>query len=212
VTCLPRLELELDSMTQFRQQHPDTDGLRRGIERCLNHVVPFTGTMCRAVSTQYANSTDLLTGTGAKEHGGRWNPPGLFPAIYGTLDPYAALAETLGTYGHYQIPFEQRLPLVLVAIEVRLQRLLDLTDGGVRRQLGVSAARMLDADWQVAQSANREGLTQAIGRLAWEAKVEALLVSSARFKGEKNLVIFPDRLSSASWLKIANRHNLPESR
>jgi hypothetical protein len=38
----------------------------------------------------------------------------------------------------------------------------------------------------------------------------ALLVSSARFKKEKNLVIFPDQLSKPSLLKIVNTHDLPE--
>lgn len=199
-------------MAKACKQHPGTDTLRRGIDRCLAHVTAFSGTMCRAVATKYANSSDLLTGEGAKIHGGRWNPPELFCAVYGTLDPYAALAETVGTFGSYAIPYEQRLPLVLVAIDVKLQRVLDLTDGKIRRHLGVSQERMLEADWQTAQARNGEGLTQAIGRLAWEAKLEALLVASARFKKEKNLVIFPDQLSKSSLLQIVNRHDLPEPR
>ncbi len=168
--------------------------------------------MCRAVATKYANSNDLLTGEGAKRYGGRWNPLGLFGAIYGSLDPYAALAETVGTYGQYHISFEQRQPLVLVGIRIRLQRILDLTDGKMRQHLGVSEERMLDADWQTAQAKNGEGLTQAIGRLAWEANVEGLLVSSARLKKEKNLVVFPNRLYKPSYLTIVNRHELPEPR
>lgn len=168
--------------------------------------------MCRAVATKYANRRDLLTGRGAATHGGRWNPPGLFCAVYGTLDPYAALAETVGTYGHYSIPFEHRLPLVLVGFEVQLQHVLDLTSGTMRQHLGVSEERMLASDWQAAQAKGGEALTQAIGRSAWEAEVEALLVSSARLKKEKNLVIFPDRLHKASRLKIVNRKELPEPR
>lgn len=199
-------------MAKARKQHSETDALRQGIDRCLAHVTAFSGTMCRAVATKYANNNDLLTGEGAKINGGRWNPPGLFRAVYGTLDPYAALAETLGTYGDYEIPFEQRLPLVLVGIEATLQRVLDLTDGKLRKLLGVSKERMLDADWQTAQSKGGEGLTQAIGRLAWEAKFESLLVPSARLKMEKNLVIFPDQLKKPSHLTIVNRHELPEPR
>ncbi|MDX1963659.1 MAG: RES family NAD+ phosphorylase [Pirellulales bacterium] len=101
---------------------------------------------------------------------------------------------------------------MLVGIEVRLQRVLNLTDGKIRQHLGVSEERMLEADWQTVQAKNGEGLTQAIGRLAWEAKIEALLVSSARFKKENNLVIFPDQLSKRSLLQIINRQELPEPR
>jgi RES domain-containing protein len=199
-------------MGSFRRQHPDTDVLRRGIDRCVAFLTAFSGKMCRAVSARYANSQDLLTGEGAKKHGGRWNPPGLFRAVYGTLDPYAALAETVGVYGHYNIPFEQRLPLVLIAIDVRLVRVLDLTDGKLRRHLGVSKERMLVADWQIAQTQGSEGLTQAIGRLAWEANVEALLVPSLKLKKERNLVVFPDQMQKRSQLKIVNRRELPEPR
>lgn len=197
-------------MAKARKPRPDTDSLRRGIERCLAHATPLSGTMYRAVATKYANSSDLLTGAGAKIHGGRWNPPGLFCAVYGSLAHHAALAETVGTYGQYKIPLEQRLPLVLVGIKFQLQRVLDLTDGKIRQHLGVSEERMLEADWQTAQANNGEGLTQGLGRLTWEGKIEALLVSSARFKKEKNLVIFPDQLSKPSLLKIVNPHELPK--
>lgn len=199
-------------MTKTVKQHPDTDSLRRGMARCLEYVAPFSGIIYRAVATRYANRNDLLTGKGAKIYGGRWNPPGLFCVVYGTPDPHAALAETLNTYGQYGIPQEQRLPLVLAAINVRLQRVLDLTCGKIRSRLGVSEERMLEADWRTAQAKNSEGLTQAIGRLAREARIEALLVSSARLKKGENLVIFPDQLTKLSRLRIVNRRDLPECR
>lgn len=200
-------------MSKGRKPHPETNLLRRGIDRCVPHLTSFSGTMCRAVAVRFANSNDLLAGEGAKKHGGRWNPPGLFCVVYGTLDPFSALAETVGTYGHYSIPFfKQRLPLVLVAIEVELRKVLDLTDGKMRHHLGVSEERMVEADWQTAQNKGNEGLTQAIGRLAWEANCEALLVSSARLKKQTNLVIFPDRLRGTSRLTIVNRTDLPEAR
>lgn len=47
----------------------------------------------RSVTPRYASSHDLLSGYGARKHGGRWNPPGFFPAIYASLAPETALAE-----------------------------------------------------------------------------------------------------------------------
>lgn len=166
-------------MTKRRKHFRESASLKDRIGRCIPRLITFSGTICRAVGTKYANSSDLLTGEGAKKFGGRWNPPGLFGAVYGSLDPYAALAETVGSYGHCSIPFEQRL---------------------------------LDCDWQEAQDKNSEGITQAIGRLAWESKIEAIFVPSARLKNEKNLVIFPGLVKKPSFMKIINRKQLLEPR
>jgi RES domain-containing protein len=188
-----------------------TSALRRAIQRSLPYLVKFDGTVCRAVSIRYANSSDMLTGKGAKLTGGRWNPEG-YSAVYTSLDPYAALAETLGTYGNYNIPFAQRMPLVLVGIEVVLHRVLDLRDSKQRRRLGVAVHDLLENNWQSAGSSALEALTQTTGRLAMEERVEGLLVPSARLKKEGNLVVFPEHFAAESAIRIINRHLLPESR
>src|SRR5690606_29550077 len=123
-------------------------------------------------------------------------------AVYTSLDPFAALAETLGTYGKYNIPFAKRMPLVLIGIEVALARVLDLRDARQRRRLGVAVGELLDDDWQSIASSGKESLTQAIGRIACELRVEGLLVPSARLNKEHNLVIFPSQLTAKSSIKI----------
>jgi hypothetical protein len=40
----------------------------------------------------------------------------------------------------------------------------------------------------------REALTQAVGRIAFEAGLEGLLVPSAQVRKSKNLVVFPENL------------------
>ncbi len=126
--------------------HPESDRLRLALEKCRRHLAPWAGVMYRATGTEYANRGDLLSGVGAKLHGGRWTPRGAFNAVYGSLEP---------------------------------------------------------------QSAGREALTQTVVRLALEINIQALLVPSARLKGAKNLVIFPDTLRRGA-LKTQNVEKLPE--
>ena len=91
-----------------------------------------------------------------------------------------------------------------------MRRVLDLTDAGVRRLLGVSERRLLDEPWREMQKKGREALTQAVGRLAYEADWEGLLAPSAARKGGVNLVLFPANLKApGSWLRIVNKADLP---
>jgi hypothetical protein len=72
-----------------------------------------------------------------------------------------------------EFPIESALPRVTVSVRARLARVLDLTDGQIRSALRVSERRMLDEPWQEEQKAAREGLTQALGRLATPFKVSS---------------------------------------
>jgi RES domain-containing protein len=104
------------------------------------------------------------------------------------------------------------MPLVMVAIRVQLSLVLDLSDGSLRRLLGISAKRMLAEDWETVQRENGEALPQAIGRLAQAHGLEGLIVPSALLKNEKNLVVFPERLHPASSLVIDKCDELPQRR
>ena len=68
---------------------------------------------------------------------------------------------------------------------------------------------MLVEDWAAKQETGREALTQTVAHLALEINIQALLVPSARLKGARNLVIFPDTLRRGA-LKIQNVEKLPE--
>ena len=47
---------------------------------------PWSGVIFRSVSPRYARPSDILSGQGAYQAGGRWNAPGVY-AIYGSLEP-----------------------------------------------------------------------------------------------------------------------------
>ena len=132
--------------------------------------------------------------------------------MYGSLDVETAVAEALAHFRHFGLPVSMAMPRVIVALEAKLQRVLDLTDPATRRVLGVSTRRMLDEPWREEQKKGREALTQAVGRTAFEASLQGLLVPSAARRGGVNLVTFPANLDAPkSWLRILNKDELPRS-
>jgi RES domain-containing protein len=193
------------------KNHPEADRLRRTLEKCLSHSIAWTGDLFRSASTKYANKDDIVTGAGSKAAGARWNPPGSVHTVYASLDVETAVAESLQHFRYYGIPDSKAMPRVLVALEAKLERVLDIRDGHVRRTLGVSESRMLGEPWRELQKKGQEALTQAIGRLAFALDVQALLVPSAARKGGSNLILFPANLHPPkSWLRIVNKGDLPK--
>jgi RES domain-containing protein len=100
-------------------------------------------------------------------------------------------------------------PLVLIALDVDLNPVLDLSSGRLRKTLGVSRKRMLAETWWSVQDRGEEALTQAIGRLARERGVVAMLAPSAAHNAATNMVIFPDNLHTTDRLVIVNADRLP---
>jgi RES domain-containing protein len=175
-------------------------------------TAPWRGELLRSASPEYASRDDIVTGAGSKTAGARWNPPNSFRTVYASLDVETAVAEALAHFRHYGLPVSRALPRVIVALEAKLMRSLDLTTGAVRRRLAVSKRRMLAEPWREEQRAGREALTQAIGRLAYRAGIEGLLVPSAARKEGINLILFPANLEAPrAWLRILNKETLPGS-
>lgn len=189
--------------------HSKSDELEEGLLECMPLVGLWQGTLYRATTVEYANRDDLLTGGGAGQSGGRWNPPGTFKAVYGSLEPETAMSESLASYREFRIPLSEAMPLVFVAVNVKAQAILDLTSGTVQKRLGVTSRRMRSTDWQAIQQKGEESLTQAIGRLAWEQSLEGLLVPSARVAGATNIVLFPRRRRRGSSWRIVGVRKLP---
>ncbi len=190
--------------------HPDSGRLARAIERCLPHLVPWSGDVYRSTSPKYANRDDLASGAGARVNGGRWNPRASFRTVYSSLDPETAMAEALAHFRRFGFPLSAAMPRVFVCLNVKLNRVLDLRLGTVRSTLMVSEARLTGEKWYMMQERGQEALTQAIGRLAWEAQIEGLLAPSAAQSGGANLIVFPANLDPPkSWIKILNPADLP---
>jgi RES domain-containing protein len=191
-------------------QHPDTDDLKAKLELCIRFSAAWAGAAYRFVTVPYSNRQDLLSGAGSRKHGGRWNPPDQFNVVYGSLEPNTAVAEALGTLNGFGVPPAKTRPRVFAAVSFRLQEILDLTATKVASILALDFDKILKVDWKAVQDAGRESLSQAIGRIAWELKLEGIIVPSAVLAGEKNIAVFPGRRQRGSSWKIQGARDLPK--
>lgn len=178
------------------------------MRRCARHLHPWRGIVYRSVEPGYANSGDLLSGEGSRRNGGRWNPKGSFPTVYGSLDLETALAEALAHARYYGLSDAYILPRMFVAMRVSLRRVLDLRDAAVRRRLCLGLRRIRTVDWRRIQNVGREAVTQALGRAAHEAGIEGLLVPSSPRRSGVNLAWFPGNLSTRSGARIRRERRL----
>lgn len=178
------------------------------MQDALRRAAPFQGVCFRNVSQKFAHQQDILSAKGSFIRGGRFNLKGTFEVLYLSCDLRTCIEEIITSAERDGFQVEETLPRTAVGIEVKLSRVLDLTDPAVRRRLGITKKNLTAPNWVKSQNAGQEAFTQQIGRLAREAGFEAILVPSAVARG-KNLDIFPDRLLSGSSLEVVNRQNLP---
>jgi RES domain-containing protein len=129
--------------------------------------------------------------------------------VYASRDEATALDEARQQNLRQGVPPWMALPLVLTALEIDLQPALDLTDGRVRRALRISRDRMLAEPWWLLQDGGREALTQALGRLARDHGLTALLAPSAARPRGANVVVYPDWIAAGCRLAIVNPDRLP---
>ncbi len=193
--------------------HADSDRIIRAVERCLSAGLasPWSGDLYRYAAPKWSTEVELLTGAGGLHSGGRWHPIGAFRAVYASLDPETALAETLAHCRRFGLEIRDSMPKTVNAVVAHLHHTLDLTTGRIRQRLGISESRLLAEKWWEHDMTDPEALTQAVGRIARELGLEALFVPSAASKGGKGIVYFPDNKLPTSTLRIVNADELPRT-
>lgn len=149
---------------------------------------PWSGHFFRFQTIQFPAGKDILSGTGARHRGGRWNPPGL-AALYGSTTDTAALEEAKANDRYYGL--ETKTPRLVVAIEAKMGKMLDLTSPGIRRQLGITLAELSGEDWRKLLQSGQESLSQALGRAAASTGASGLLVRSTAVHQAHNVILFP---------------------
>jgi RES domain-containing protein len=132
---------------------------------------------------------DPLTVTGSLRAGGRFNPPNEFAALYTSLDRTTAaneVARGLRQRGIDPGQFPEGAWWVY-ELEVSLESVLELTDVDVLQKSGLERDSLTGSDVNATRQIAAEARAQGY---------EALLVPSAAVSGSKNLIIFPDKVSS----------------
>jgi len=186
--------------------HPEFARLLKSLRRSAP-AIAWTGPCYRVAAEQWARSEDLFTGEGARKIGGRWNRPGI-AAAYASLDVHAAMSEWLAQMKRAGISPKRAMPFVVGWGDARLQRVLDVADAALLRQLKLSKKALLEAEWTAENLKGKESLPQALGRAAVRCRYEGLLVPSAVTRA-RNLVIFPAALRIGSRLTSHGLMGLP---
>lgn len=170
-------------------------------------AIPLRGidaTLCRAVRAKYLDREppEPLYYLGSSKVGARYTPLGGPPALYLATDQTTAFAEIQDLFFNpfrHPLPLLPRDPVTLVYVRVALGGMLDLTDGGTLRRLGLGTDA-LQGEWRPAMEAwvaGRGGLplTQRLGLAAHlTGRVRGIWFQSARAREGRCLAVFPDRL------------------
>jgi RES domain-containing protein len=131
-------------------------------------------------------------GAGARSIGGRWNPPNSFATLYLALSEEAATAELLRLAARAGRDVDDFMPRHLLEFEVKLGRLLDLTD--------VEAVGEMKLDENLLR-ADDPKQCQEIGEAAHHLGLEGILAPSATGSGTV-LAVFVERLLPDSQLDL----------
>lgn len=131
------------------------------------------------------------SGTGARIHGGRWNPPNSFATLYLGLDVETVADEFHRMARRQGLRPDDFLPRELHRFDVRLAAVLDLREAEARRAVDLSD-RQLRAD--------DPGRCQEIGEAAHYVGLEGILAPSAAGPGTV-LAIFLEKLRPGSLLE-----------
>lgn len=167
-----------------------------------HQAMPLDRTFFRVAGPRHTTASEILSGEGAYRGGGRWNVPRNMKAIYASDDPVTAMHEATAHLRYYHLPLSNAMPKVTVALQVKAERVIDLTDATSGFPEPMST--LLAEDWRQVMGRGDEPTTQAIGRAAFDAGLQGLLVPSKPSPAGKNLVLFPERFTTRTCVAVLN--------
>jgi RES domain-containing protein len=163
---------------------------------------PWKGTIYRVTTLKYRDPRIILFGEGSYQYGGRWNGIESFRAVYGSTEATVALAEQQANATYANLPYPFRETRLVMAIDVALLRVVDLTLAETLEVLAVSDEELRREDWRKVQEQGFESFTQALGRAVFAAKGEGLVACSARVENGINVAYFPENKAGGSKVRL----------
>ncbi|MGI8793714.1 MAG: RES family NAD+ phosphorylase [Acidimicrobiales bacterium] len=154
-------------------------------EQLLDAVNTIGPTTWSGRSFRYTTARrDPLSGEGARLHGGRWNPPDLFPVIYLAVPATTCMLELeiAAADNHIDVATQLQVPYKLHTIRVDDIAVLDLRDMQTQANLGLEPDD-LSGPWDACQP---------IGHAAWFLELAGVLAPSATGVG-LTLALFEHR-------------------
>lgn len=148
--------------------------------------VSFEGAVYRVVFERFKDK--VLSTEGNRFYPGRYHPLGETGILYVSLTEETAIKE-IERYASRNMLQER---LIAAKINVRLHKILDLTQTSNLLRLGLSKEDLISFDYSV---------TQALSIAARQAGFQGLIVPSAASKGD-NLIIFENNLGKGCLIEI----------
>src|ERR1017187_1553886 len=118
--------------------HPRFEELLSLIEKTPRLAKRWRGIVFRSVIPEAADPVKILSGQGSFHMGGRWNALGSVRAAYASTKPEVALTEALAHLRYNGFQDEDAMPRVVVALEFKLRKVLNLNDTKVQRKLNLN--------------------------------------------------------------------------
>ncbi len=181
---------------------------------------PFTGTWYRAIRPQFLQTTLAYAHT--RTIPGRFNAgsiprPG-FPILYLAEDQVVALFEVYALLGSPLpgLPFlpNPALPWAVINVDVQLRSVVNLCRES-QRKIVQTTVQELTGDWRGYLLRNPSPMlnppywthvpTQRLGAAFHALRgVEGFLTYSAKVSTRRNLIVFPDKLRSGSFVRYTD--------
>lgn len=181
---------------------------------------PITGAWFRAIRPQFFQTALAYVHTATipgRFNGGTMQRPS-FPVLYLAEDQIVALFEVSALLGS-PLPGQAFManpnqPWTVVAVDVRLSRVADLTRLSQRRLIETTVQE-LTGDWRGYTLRNPNPLlvppywttipTQRLGAALYALKgLEAFLTYSAKVPTRRNLIVFPLKLRKGSFIRFTD--------